>query len=198
MDQFPLPALGRMMVFIDGENLVMRYEEMLSKGRTPTHEVKHQKEVFAWSHAAVWPSAHVVQRATYYTYFSGSDPDYAATERAIRSLTFGQYAAPGQSFTLRLNNNLYPRVFRKVRGQRAGKGVDIQLTIDCLGHAYNDNLDTVYLIAGDGDYEPLITECQRYGKTVMVAALSSGLNDRLPRVADQFIDLDGRFFDPVP
>ena len=190
----PLPPLARMMVFIDGENLVARYEAMQAAGRTPRADVQHQKDVYVWAHGAVWPGVHIVQRATFYTYVQGSEQTAADASAAIKALTFGQYSAPGHGFPSRLVNTLYPRVFRKTKN-RPGKAVDIQMTVDCLGHAYHNNLDTVYLVSGDGDYEPLIAECQRLGKSVFVAALSSGLSKTLPTVADRFIDLDNFFFD---
>ena len=89
------------------------------------------------------------------------------------------------------------KVLKKVRTARGGKGVDIQLTVDVLSNTYQNNLDVVYLISGDGDYAPLIAECQRQGKIVFVAALSSGLNPSLPVVADRFIDLDNCFLEPL-
>ena len=92
-----------------------------------------------------------------------------------------------------MNKNLYPKVFRKQKN-RSGKGVDIQMSVDILSNTYQNNLDTVYLMSGDGDYEPLIRECQRMGKQVYVAAFSSGLNPSLSLIADRFFDLDRNFF----
>ena len=31
----PMPPLGRMMVFVDGENLVLRFQDMVADGRAP-------------------------------------------------------------------------------------------------------------------------------------------------------------------
>ena len=173
--QEPMPSLGRMMVFIDGENIVARYQSMLDAGRQPVDGVQHQKDVFAWVYRAVWPGLNVVQRATLYTYVVGDEIAANEAATAIQTLTFGQYAPPGQNFTGRLINTLYPRVFKKLKC-RPGKGGDIQMTVDILCNVYQNNLDTVYLISGDGDYEPIIHECQRMGKQVVVAALSSGLS----------------------
>ena len=41
----PMPNLGRMMVFVDGENLVKRFEAMLKDGRTIGNGVAHKKGV---------------------------------------------------------------------------------------------------------------------------------------------------------
>ena len=70
------------------------------------------------------------------------------------------------------------------------------MTVDILTNSYQDNIDTVFLIAGDGDYIPLIEEVQRLGKQVFVAALSSGLSPALKTKADIFRDLDGYYFKP--
>jgi len=35
----PAPPLGRMMAFIDGENLLFRYQEMLKKGMIPRDDI---------------------------------------------------------------------------------------------------------------------------------------------------------------
>ncbi|MDO9047247.1 MAG: NYN domain-containing protein [Methylobacter sp.] len=191
--QEPMPSLSRMMVFIDGENIVARYQSMLNAGRRAVDGVQHQKDVFAWVYHAVWPGLNVVQRATLYTYVVGDEKAANDAATAIQALTFGQYALPGQHFTGRLINTLYPRVFKKQRN-RSGKGVDIQMTVDILCNVYQNNLDTVYLISGDGDYEPIIHECQRMGKQVVVAALSDGLSPKLKLIADRFIDLDNSFF----
>lgn len=68
------------------------------------------------------------------------------------------------------------------------------MTLDIMTNVYQDKLDTVYMVSGDGDFIPLIKECIRLGKQVHVAALSSGLNPDLPNVADKFISLDDMYF----
>ena len=193
--QAPMPSLSRMMVFIDGENIVARYQAMLQSGRQSNDDVQYRKDVFAWVDRAVLPGLNVVQRATLYTYVVGDEIAANDAATAIQTLTFSQYAPFGQYFTTGLINTLYPRVFKKPK-HRSGKGVDIQMTVDILCNVYQNNLDTVYLISGDGDYEPIIHECQRMGKQVIIAALSSGLSPRLKLIADKFIDLDNNFFVP--
>jgi uncharacterized LabA/DUF88 family protein len=190
----PVPPLGRMMAFIDGENIVARYQETLRAGKVPDERVAYKRDVFAWHPAAIWCGYNVVERATFYTYQVGSEEVLQTTATEIQALQFDQFRSHLQTMSNRLVQQLHPRVFRKVKGGRAPKGVDIQLTIDVLTHAYQDNLDTVFLVTGDGDFEPLIAECQRRGKKVWVAAFSNGLNPRLKIVADSFIDLDHVFF----
>ena len=186
-----------MMAFIDGENLVCRYQAMLALGRSPSDEVKHRRDIYAWGLGTIHPGLNVVQRATYYTYaFGGHNVDQEVACE-IQALNFTQDAPIGQSLAVRLGNNLYPRVFTKPK-DRSGKGVDIQMTVDILSNTYQNNLDVIYLVSGDGDYEPLISECQRQGKLVFVAALTNGLSPRLPLVADRFINLDNYYFRELP
>jgi len=193
----PLPTLGRMMVFIDGENLVNRFQAMRDAGREPNDGIQYQKDVFVWSHGSIQSQLNIVLRATYYTYCFGDQKHSFETAAAIKSLDFPQYRPMRSVGGARLPNNLYPRVFNKPKNRR-GKGVDIQLTVDALLNTYQNNLDAVYLISGDGDYEPLILECQRQGKQVYIAALSSGLNPKLPIIADTFINLGAHYFKDPP
>lgn len=192
----PVPSLGRMMVFVDGENLVARFQAMTESGRMPLADVKHKRDTYVWSIPTVQPGLNVVSRATYYTYAvgSGNVVDEVATE--LQSLRFQQYTVCGENFTSQLVQTLYPRVFSKPKN-RSGKGVDIQMTVDVLTNVYQNNLDTVYLVSGDGDYAPLIQEAQRMGKHVVVAALTSGLNPRLRLIADSFFNLDNAYFEPL-
>ena len=192
----PLPTPGRMMVFVDGENLVARYQAMIDDGRTPKNDVRHKQDVYAWSHGAVWPGYNAVLRATYYAYVVGNDETVLHISNEVRALQFAQYNPPGHNLSPRLGDSLYPRILRKTKGARNPKGLDIQLSVDVLSNTYQNNLDTVYLVAGDGDYAPLIAECQRQGKQVFVAALSSGLNPSLKVLADRFIPLDNYFVEP--
>lgn len=195
--QSPIPALGRMMVFIDGENLFSRYQAMVDIGRTPLQDVQHRKDTYVWSFHTIFPGLNVVHRATYYTYAVGSLELVDKVAAELQALRFRQYSNIGNgSVTSQLIQTLYPRVFSKQKN-RSGKGVDIQMTVDVLTNVYQNNLDTVYLVAGDGDYAPLIHEAQRMGKHVVVAALSSGLNTKLKLIADTFIDLDGAYFEPI-
>lgn len=68
------------------------------------------------------------------------------------------------------------------------------MTVDILKHTYLDNLDTVFLISGDGDYLPLIEEVIRNGKQIYLASFSNGLNEDLLNKVDLYIDLDPVYF----
>lgn len=187
------PPLGRMMVFVDGENLVCRYQAMLGEARVPDDRVVHEEDTLVWLPHSVRCDANVVVRATYYTYCTGADERVVAVNKQLKSCKFRQYGVPGVHLGPMIEN-LTPAVFWKPSRKAKRKGVDIQMTVDILSNVHLDNLDVVFLMSGDGDYKPVIKEVQRHGKHVYVAAFSSGLDKDLPLIADKFIDLDRLFF----
>jgi uncharacterized LabA/DUF88 family protein len=82
---------------------------------------------------------------------------------------------------------------RKKKGEKA-KGVDIALSKDLLSHAYLDNYDVAVVIAGDGDYIPLLEEVKRRGKVVLGSFFSEeGLNPEFPLACDAFFPIDEIF-----
>lgn len=183
-----------MMVFVDSENLVCRYQKMLKNSCIPDDRVIHEPDTFVWQPRSVRCRENVVSRATYYTYCTGDEKSKVAEISAkIKALQFRQYDVPGVNLGLLLKN-LTPVVFWKSQKTAQAKGVDIQLTVDILRNIYRNNLDIVYLVSGDGDYKPVIEEAKRHGKHVYVAALSDGLNSELPLIADDFINLYSVYF----
>lgn len=196
-DQIVLPTLGRMMVFVDGENIVQRFKAMLSNGGKPFEDVVYEQDIYVWRRNTVHPGLNQIIRATYYTYAFGDERRVNDVKEQIKKLKFDQYTEPeAWRATGKLLSNLYPRVFRKLKNKKA-KGVDIQMTVDILTNVYMNNLDSVYLVSGDGDYKPILKEAIRHGKHVHVAAFSSGLNKELKYIADQFVDLDKIYFKPA-
>ena len=183
--------MARMMAFIDGENLVMRYQEMLKEGRTrrSNPEMMHMVDVYVWHPGSFRPKTHEVIRATYYTYAVGDDAKVAEVEATIKKFGFQSNLGIQRVF------QLSPKVFKKPKKSASGKGVDIQMTVDILTHTYQNNIDVIYLLSGDGDYIPLINEVMRMGKQVYVAAFSNGLNPTLKTVADEFTLLDDIYFE---
>ena len=182
------------MVFIDGENLVTRYEAMKWAGRKPVGDVQHQPTVYVWSQNTWMPPHHIILRSIYYTYVQGDDAKADETSEAIRRMTFLQYRQSTPPRLVAAITNLYPKVYKKPKGMKA-KGVDIQMTVDILTNTYQDNMDSVYLLSGDGDYKPVVEECMRRGKQVYIAAFSSGLNESLRMAADHFTCLDDTYFE---
>jgi hypothetical protein len=88
---FPIPTVGRMMAFVDGENLTLRYEDMLKKGHRPSPQVQHKLGTYVWTtNVVIQPGWNQILRASYYTYCTGDDNAIAQVARNISELTSGQ------------------------------------------------------------------------------------------------------------
>jgi uncharacterized LabA/DUF88 family protein len=90
-----------------------------------------------------------------------------------------------------------PRVFKKTK-DRGSKGVDIALATDMLGHAHRKHYDLAILVAGDGDYVPLVEAVQREGALVHVWFLQNGLSPSLQMAADGYADITGDLLTDSP
>ena len=193
-----MPATRRIMFFIDGENIVCRYQAMLGKGFVPKIEVCHEQDVYAWQQGLVVRmdvEEIEIIRAYYYTSVVGDDVKVRSVVDDLKKL---QARAEGRLFRRSsqiVYHHLYPVVFKKAKQSNKTKVVDIQLAVDVLTHVYQNNLDTVCLFSGDGDYKAVINEVIRRGKQIYIAAFSDGLNLELKQLADKIIDLDHAFFD---
>jgi uncharacterized LabA/DUF88 family protein len=88
-----------------------------------------------------------------------------------------------------------PHVFKKKTKDKS-KSVDIALSKDLLVNAFYNNYDVAVLIAGDGDYVPLIEEVKRQGKVVyLVFFEDEGLNKDLWMAADFYLEMKQFFVD---
>jgi len=170
------------MMFVDGENLTFRAQETAAKHKIPLPEGRrYRKDTFIWPFSTLptiaVPSgkylAAMGQRAYYYTSIKGDDVAIATVKQNLWDLGFS------------------PQVFKKVRQEEKAKGVDISLTKDMLSHAFFGHYEVACLVAGDGDYVPLVEEVKRHGKLVVCMFFSDcGLNPTLKLVCDEFIDLN--------
>jgi len=166
------------MIFVDGENLAIRYGAALKdKGQPPPKGVAYEPDVFVWSqslhpHPEASSGSPAVMRKYYYTSVQGDEnkiDDIAGRLKALRFET--------------------PRVFKKDKGRRS-KQVDISLTTDMLLHAARKHYDVAVLVAGDEDYIPLVNAVRFEGARVHVWFVSNGLSPKLRHHADHFVDLD--------
>ncbi|MFH0913879.1 MAG: NYN domain-containing protein [Chloroflexota bacterium] len=74
------------------------------------------------------------------------------------------------------------------------KGVDVQLAVDMLTHAFKNNYDVAILVAGDNDYVGAIQAVKDNGKHVEVALFGKERTSRqLREVADKIIVINSRF-----
>jgi uncharacterized LabA/DUF88 family protein len=168
------------MLFVDGENLTIRAQETLETAElTPIAGKFWRKDTFIWqpqTSALQRPSPQLdvtAIRAYYYTSMVGDDLALQQVRRRLWDLQFT------------------PQVFKKTRQNEKAKGVDISLTKDMLAHAFNDHYDVGVLMAGDGDYSPLVEELRRLGKRIVVKFFSetAGLNPELKLAADEYQDM---------
>lgn len=171
--------MARAMIFIDGENLAIRYGELLRAGRKPWVENRGSPGIYIWA----WPlSSHKIGRTAilrrhYYTAVQGDSPMLSAVESELKKLGIEA-----------------PRVFKKEKG-RPTKRVDITLTTEMLIHATRKHYEIAVLVAGDEDYVPLVRAVQAEGALVHVWFVSSGLAPALAHAADLFVDFDRFLFE---
>ncbi len=166
------------MVFIDGENLAIRYGALLlsRSGRPATH-VRHRPDTFVWSTGLNNACAfHHVIRKHYYTAIQGDVPAIEALHDEIAAAGFEA-----------------PRVFKKTRN-RGSKRVDVSLTTEMLSHATRGNYETAILVAGDEDYVPLVKAVQDEGRRVVLWFLNDGLSPALRRAVDHFANIEEVLF----
>lgn len=166
----------RIMLFVDGENLAIRYAAKLGE-ETPKEHIRFEKDVFLWSYniAMVAVSVNVI-RTFYYTSLIGDEPKINAVIDQLKEIHIER-----------------PRVYKKSK-RKGSKQVDIALSVDMLTNAHRNNYDVAVLVAGDEDYVPLVEAVQAEGKRVFVWFLDNGLSPRLRQAADRYESLEVLLF----
>jgi uncharacterized LabA/DUF88 family protein len=179
------------MMFVDGENLTMRAQRLAQDKDILLQEGPYyMRDVLVWlpeieatrrllySEDGPEELQPLGVRAYYYTSTTGDEDKSRSIREALWSIGF------------------QPEVFKKPRNRDRTKGVDIALATDLLGNAYRDNYDAAVLVAGDGDYVPLVEEVKRLGKVVHVAFFGEkgrGLSPELRLASDRFWELEYAF-----
>jgi uncharacterized LabA/DUF88 family protein len=178
--------LKRWMKFVDGENFTIRGQEVLASKNMIMKQAEKRgvwrKDTFLW-----FPNAFATDtvtrgrshletnaiRAYYYTSVVGDDVALQTVQTQLRTLGFS------------------PSVFKRLKGREKSKGVDVALTKDMLTHAFQNHYDVAMLMAGDGDYVPLIEELKHLGKRVIVAFFGedAGLSPSLKLASDEFLNI---------
>ncbi|MHC4584065.1 MAG: NYN domain-containing protein [Planctomycetota bacterium] len=189
----------RAMFFIDGENLVLRYQDMLTKGYEPNPAILYEKDVYVWHKDVIRANVGNIIRVNYYTSAQASYEKIDSLSGDIKKIEY-HYQGPPVGTGGRLANihhenlkgHIVPHIFKKKEKEARSRLVDISITIDMLHYASLQMLDAVYLISCDGDYIPLIKEVMRRGVKVYLMALSIGLNPKLPISGDEFECIDSR------
>lgn len=186
----------RLIGFVDGENLTLRYQDMLATGLNPTEGVTHIKNTLVWHPEISCKCLCDVIRIYYYQTVVGDTDKLNQTKKAIRKVSFDYFPTESEKSEYSWSGYLFPKLFKKDKTSAKTKSVDINLTIDMLRHASDDKFDILFLMSGDGDYVPLVEEITRMGKQVWVGAFSKGLNENLKFSADEFFNFDDYFFLP--
>ena len=183
----------RTFVFVDGENLVMRYQAMVEAGAKPKRGVIHIPDVFVWHPDITTWSCMDIVRVSYYTSATGDQRHLSDLRSRIASTTFKFSYDPEPSIP-QAEAQLLPRIFHKSPKSRKTRNVDINIVIDVMRAAHLRDAELIYILSGDGDYLPLVEETMRLGKQVYMGAFSSGLSESLSSNVDLFELLDDIFF----
>ena len=180
------PEGNSWMLFIDGENFTMRGQELADKKSVTLTEGRYYcKDTFLWI-----PGFDVHERC--------ADGHLRLSLRSIRSIYYTSVIGDTRKME-KIRTKLWelkfqPETFKRKRGERGAKGVDIALTKDMLSNAFQNNYDVAVLITGDGDYVPAIEEVRRLGKVVYLAFFETiGLNRNLKLACDSFTDMTQKF-----
>jgi uncharacterized LabA/DUF88 family protein len=172
----PFPAGIRVdgtkaMMFVDGENLVLRYQDLV-KDKPSADHITHHINLFVWSSVLNAFLKHLnIIRRYYFTSVQGDDSKIEEVEALIRSSGFEA-----------------PRVFKKFKN-RPSKQVDIALATEMLTHGFRGNYDYALLVSGDKDFVPVVDSLASEGRRILLWYVSSGCSPALKRAADHCFDL---------
>lgn len=166
------------LVFVDGENLAIRYKDLAKqKCLEPSPSPFYEPDVFLWSDTLnkLCDCAGALRRH-YYTSVVGDETRRKDIEDRLKAAGIEA-----------------PSVFKKPKKDkdRPSKGVDISLAVDMLTHASRKNYGLAILIAGDGDYVPLVKAVKAEGSRVYVWFFdeSHGLSRDLRMSADYYAEI---------
>jgi uncharacterized LabA/DUF88 family protein len=163
------------MIFVDGENLAIRYGNLVKNGRQPQQETLCEKDVWVWSkrlNPQPTSGTPAVLRKYYYTALQGDEQKISGATTALKKLGIEA-----------------PRVFKKEKS-KGSKQVDITLATEMIVHACRKHYDLAVLVAGDEDYIPLVQAVQKEGAVVYLWFISDGLSPKLERAADIYMNID--------
>ncbi|MHB1240777.1 MAG: NYN domain-containing protein [Gammaproteobacteria bacterium] len=185
-------ALVKGILFIDGENLAFRYQEMLKAGRKPKDGITHIPDIFVWHNniANLWKID--FYRVLFYSSVVGDDVKIKEIKKNISQQIFHEEMEISRNYFGKLQ--IAPWIFKKQSQSHKSRLVDISITIDSMRFSYTNAADVLCFISGDGDFLNLYSELMRNGKKVSVAALSTGLSESVRSSVDYFINLDDILF----
>ena len=110
-----------------------------------SRNVSYKEDTYVWAPETIKiDGLYEIIRASFYTYTTGdigSAVNNISSE--IKKLNFNRHLGS------EMHNFLHPVVFWKPKSAQSAKGVDVQLTIDILTHAFEDNFDILYLVSDE-------------------------------------------------
>ena len=162
----------RLMVFVDGENLSIRFKNLAKEIDLPPG-TRYKEDLYVWSNQlnnACTKNFNVI-RKYYYTSLKGDELKIDQTFRELKEMKIEA-----------------PRIFKKTKDNRS-KQVDISLATDMLLHASRKNYDVALLVAGDEDYIPLVQAVQSEGCKVNCWFVKEGISDKLIKACDFYYDI---------
>lgn len=186
--------LNQTLVFIDGENLALRYKEMLANGRVPRPDNVWVEDAFIWNQRVLEDHLWNIKRLSYYTSVVGDEPLVRKVREKIGGTGFKCLTDRSTSGSSYRTGQIVPFVRKKSSKSRKESICDIAIAVDVMRACYRDHADTVWIFSGDGDFAALVNEVLHCGKCAYLSAFSSGLNDELPFMVDEFLPLDQHFF----
>jgi uncharacterized LabA/DUF88 family protein len=162
---------GRVMLFVDGENMAARYQAALGKADPADHVVATQ-DVFVWSNVInSFLEKFNVVRTYYFTSATGDEKRLGDLADEIRSHGFEA-----------------PRVYKRSKG-RGSKRVDIAMASEMLIHGFRNNFETAFVVTGDEDFVPAVEAISSLGKRVVLWYVSPGISESLKRASHHTFDL---------
>jgi uncharacterized LabA/DUF88 family protein len=70
------------------------------------------------------------------------------------------------------------------------KGIDVQMAVDLIYHAFNDNFDLVVICSGDIDLKEAVKLVKNLGKKVIIMSHKRLASKEIVKEADLFINID--------
>jgi uncharacterized LabA/DUF88 family protein len=174
----------RWMVFVDGQDYTNRSQAFaIAQGRELSPGPYHMRDVYF-----------LPGTSTAYEFLHQANPELvrAAFVRAYYYTSVVGDAVLAEDIRNRLwASGFTAEVFQRSQREMQSKGVHITLTKDILSHAFLNSYDVAVLVAGDGEYVPLVQELKRLGKIVYVVFYGNqGTDAQLRRASDKFIAID--------
>ena len=186
-----MPVEAKAIMFVDGENLVARFQDMLASGMRQSPDVVHEKDCFVWSPAVGTIAYASTLRVNYYATVVGDQVRIDDVRARLGSMKTRTSLVREPVVWAKA----IPRLYKKENKSQKSRLLDVEIVIDVVKALHEYDVDSILLLSGDGDFLSLVEEItRRSSKHLQLAAFSSGLSKDLPSAVDAFTLLDNMFF----